>query len=73
MSNMVKTLALLMALFFIGCSQRDYESMYYENFTPCETHPKSFAQGNYEAVKNGENPMKRPSYDEYRAKQKDKR
>jgi len=40
--------------------------MYQENFNPFEIHSNSSAQGKYETMQNGENPMNKPSYDEYR-------
>ena len=64
--NMKKLFLIISLLLFLGCSQKDYESMYQENFNPFEIHSNSSAQGKYETIQNGENPMNKPSYDEYR-------
>ena len=53
-------------LLFFGCSQKDYESMYYENINIFAIHPHSSAKDNYEAIKKGEDPTRKPSYKEYR-------
>ena len=57
-----------MLLLFLGCSEKEYASMYYERFNPFDIHQNTAAKSNYEMVKNGKNPMKRPSYVEYRQK-----
>ena len=55
-------------LLFSACSEKDYRYMYTEQENIFENKPQTSAERNYRTMQNGENPMKRPSYDEYRQK-----
>ena len=62
-------LIIAVLLWFSACSQKDYKHMYTEQYTIFDTYganPKTSAENNVKTMQNGENPMKRPSYDEYR-------
>jgi len=56
-------------LLFSACSQKDYKHMYTEQYTIFDelgSNPHTSAENNVKTMQNGQNPMKRPSYDEYR-------
>jgi len=56
-------------LLFSACSQKDYKHMYTEQYNIFDTYgsnPHTSAENNVKTMQDGQNPMKRPSYDEYR-------
>jgi len=53
-------------LLFSACSEKTYEEMYKNQTNVFNCHANTAAENDNTAVLNGENPMKRPSYDEYR-------
>jgi len=67
---MKQKVILLMAIvfLFVGCSDKNNKDMYGRKYNIFDTHLPTSAENDYRSVQNGENPMKRPSYDEYREK-----
>ena len=55
-------------LFFSACTEQDYRHMYDDRYIIINGSPRTAAESDYESLQNGQNPMKRPSYDEYREK-----
>lgn len=58
-------------LLFSACSQKDYKHMYTEQYTIFDTYgsnPHTSSENNVKTMQNGQNPMKRPSYEEYQEK-----
>ena len=53
---------------FLACSEKTYKTMYDEQFSLFDSTAHTSAERDNQAINNGENPMRRPSYDEYRAK-----
>ena len=53
---------------FVGCSDKSNRGMYDRKENFFDAHLNTSAENDYHAIQNGENPMKRPSYDEYREK-----
>ena len=65
---MIKKLFIVISilLFFIGCSKASYKDMYDRQSNPFHSngyHTKG--EADLTTLQNGENPMKRPTYDEY--------
>jgi len=56
-------------LLFSACSEKDYKHMYTEQYNVSDLlngTSQTSAESNVKTMQNGQNPMKRPSYDEYR-------
>jgi len=65
------TLIMGILLLLSACSEQDYKYMYTEQenvFDILNNKPHTSAERDYKTIQNGQNPMKRPSYDEYREK-----
>ena len=65
-----KTILIVEAvLLFSACSEKDYKHMYTEQYNVSDLlngTSQTSAESNVKTMQNGQNPMKRPSYDEYR-------
>jgi len=57
-----------MLLLFSACSEKDYRHIYTEQTNFFDNRLHTSAECSVQTMQNGENPMNRPSYDEYRAK-----
>jgi uncharacterized protein YcfL len=53
-------------LLFSACSEKAYEDMYRNQTNIFDSYPNLQVENDNRTLQNGENPMKRPSYDEYR-------
>ncbi len=65
-NKIVLTITITILFWFSSCSQKDYKNMYTEQYNIFNTHTETSAENNVKTMQEGENPMKRPSYDEYR-------
>lgn len=53
-------------LIFLGCNKKQYKHMYDNKLNVLDYPIKTQGQNDHNTIQNGQNPMKRPSYDEYR-------
>jgi len=53
-------------LVFLGCSEKQYQHMYDNKTNIFDSHMQTQGENEQNSIQNGQNPMKRPSYDEYR-------
>jgi len=58
-------ITLLISSFF-GCSEKEYRHIYENQENIFGAHFKTKAENDNNSIKNGINPIKRPSYDEYK-------
>ena len=65
---MLKKTVLIMGFFllFSACSEKGKRAMYKEQLNLFDSQIHTSAEKDYRSMQNGENPMKRPSYEEYR-------
>jgi uncharacterized protein YcfL len=56
----------LLVFSFFGCSEKQYRNIYENQENIFDAHLNTRAENDNHNIQNGKNPMKRPSYDEYK-------
>jgi len=51
---------------FFGCSEKQYRNIYENQENIFDAHLNTRAENDNHSIQNGTNPIKRPSYDEYK-------
>jgi len=60
-------------LLFTACSQIDYKGMYDNQTNIFDLHMQTQGENEQNSIQRGENPISRPTYDEYRESIEDKK